>query len=101
MDTIDIIKTAHGVDHDLGRLAASLEDEELRERILAVQSTWRELAYAISGTVCGVAMTRLEEPMKRRGRRRKSEQSGPAVDPGHGDSGRAASASTSSAESQT
>ena len=34
----DIIKTAHRVDHDLGRLAASLEDKDLRERTLAAQS---------------------------------------------------------------
>ena len=82
VDTIDIIKAAHGVDQELARLAASLLDEDLREQVLAVQSNWRDIAYAISGTVCGVAMKNVQEPGRRRGRgpgrQKKTEHDDPA-----------------------
>lgn len=86
---IETITAAHSIDRDLTQLAASLDDGELRERVLAAQSNWRDVAYAISSTVCGVALKNVQEPAKKRGRPRKTEQDDPARTSHHEDSLRA------------
>jgi hypothetical protein len=54
MDTLEVIKTAHRVDHELGSLVTALTDDEvLRERIAGIHAEWRELAYVVSAHVCG------------------------------------------------
>jgi hypothetical protein len=83
---IQTITAAHSIDRDLTRLAAFLSDEELRERVLAVQVNWRDVAYAISSTVCGVAVKNPKESGRKSGRgpgRPKKTE--------HADSGRMAS----------
>lgn len=84
---IEVIRKAHRVDADLRQLAASLGDESLREGVLAIHSSWCELAYAISAHVCGMSAADAEQPSRRRGRPRKSEHAGTGHGPSETDSG--------------
>jgi hypothetical protein len=79
MENFEIIRKAHAIDHDLRVLGGSLLDESLRERVLAVQSSWRDLAYAISASACGMNPVATLDPPKKRGRRKRTEERvGPA-----------------------
>lgn len=73
MEELDLIGTAHGIDHHLGRLAAAVTDRALKERVLSVRDGWRELAYALTAEVCGLEPRPALSPPRRRGRRRKAD----------------------------
>lgn len=73
MESLEIIKTAYSVDRQLGELAAAVTDEQLRERIFAMQAGWREIAYAVGAEACGVGPTASTASTRRRGRRKRGE----------------------------
>lgn len=74
MDALELIRTTHGIDRDLGIVGDAVRDAGLKERLLAVRIEWRDLAYAITAELCGVdgPEARLPSP-RRRGRPRKSD----------------------------
>jgi len=68
MDELELIRTAHGIDHALGRLVEATTEATLRDRIAGIQSEWREVTYRIAAQVCGIEAA-VPVPVKRRGRR--------------------------------
>ncbi len=79
MDDFEIIRTAHGIDHRLALLATAVPDDDLKGQILAVQTHWRDLTYALTARLCGVDTGPPPNISKRRGRPRKVEEA-----PGNG-----------------
>ncbi|MFQ5801397.1 MAG: hypothetical protein ACE5JQ_00700 [Candidatus Methylomirabilales bacterium] len=73
MDQLDLIKTAHVIDDQLGRLAAAVTDEALKSQVLTMQERWRELAYQITAELCGVESSPSPGSAKKRRRRKRSE----------------------------
>ena len=66
MENIEVIRKAHGIDQDLRQLASSLQDGGLRERVLAMEASYRDLVYAISASVSGVDLDIPAEAGKKR-----------------------------------
>ncbi len=85
MDDLEVIRTAHGIDHNMAQLAGVIGDEDIRERILAVLAGWRDLAYALTARLCGVDAGPPQNTLKRRGRPKKAEE--PAANGAQGVSG--------------
>jgi hypothetical protein len=85
MEVIDAIRLAHRIDQDLGRMSGAV-GEELRDRVVRIQTEWRDVAYAVSANLCGVAMCEEAAVMPRRRRRRKAEDGASAPDPAEADS---------------
>ena len=100
-DKMDIIKAAHQIEADLGQLAASLVDEDLREHVVAVQANWRDLAHDISATVSGVTLKKRGKkkgPGRPAGKTRKHRD--PDGAPSHEDSASATGDITSDVTAQ-
>ena len=64
---IEIIKAALQIEDDLGQLATSIVDDDLRQEVLAVEANVHDLVHRISSSVCGVA-ARKRKPTKKLGR---------------------------------
>ncbi len=71
MDSMDMIRTAHIVDRQLGVLGAAVTEATLQERISSFQSEWREVTHAVTAHFCGLERTAHEVPGAKRSRRRK------------------------------
>jgi hypothetical protein len=74
METLEVIRAAHGIYEELGRVAGAVSDEHLKAQIIGMQSSWKELAYAISARACGMDAGLISAPAKKRGRKRKAER---------------------------
>jgi hypothetical protein len=82
---LESIKVCHLIDQQLRGLIGAVTDEGLRERMLAVQNEWREVAYALSAYFCGVEVGVLPaSTRKRKMDRRKGEDSREHEDLGAG-----------------
>ena len=84
MENLDLIKSAHVIDHHLQTLSAEITDDTLKEKIASVQAEWRELAYAISAHLSGVEAGIQFPVTKKRGRRKKVEDPADTPTPSEG-----------------
>ena len=68
---VESIRDAHQVDQLLGRVAETVDDSELKARILELKEQWQPIAYEVSAILSGADPSGLTLPRKRRGGRRK------------------------------
>jgi hypothetical protein len=73
MNPIDLIRTTHEIDHELGTISAAVTDESLKQDLVQFHARWRELSYRVTASLCGLTSNGEAPVPRRRGRPRRSD----------------------------
>ena len=88
MEKLELIQLTHAIDRDLLRLAAAVTDGGVKKRLAALHGEWRDLAYAVTADLCGMATGASSDRPRRGRRKRDGGVDGPGnagADPGQAD----------------